>query len=687
VECASPLNGSPVAVEGWGRAIHHMVSSPEGSMKAPHFPPASALAALVALALAPSARATDVDGSDDCQRFLNDFGDAPEAFDAYPGVVGRFPTCLFVSPPGTQTGACVPISTPPGATGFVLHTSPPNGYWLGCAPVGVPPLGIDSEIDGKTSPGLALSTCAQIPVDCIEPTAVGVFGQDECFGSDDAGLTVLPALGPCELGAVEFRAHNCGPTREVVLNVLLDMNMDGDWNDSFDCPIGCAYEWGLKNVVIALPPGCTTIVTPPFLVGPNVGAGWLRISISDNIATDDYPWAGSANSPGQAMFGGETEDYVVEITHVDPCEEELQDFGDAPESIPAYPTGLAGNFPTCLFPGGIATLDLDPACPFGAVPPGPAGYVEHFKPAADPNAFWLGCTPVDPTFIDSERDGKVNNVPFAPAPSSCNPNIVTDCVEIAPFGPGLDFGQDECLFDGVDAGLVTPPLFERCGNAPLELMLFNCLPDPINVFVNVLVDLNEDGDWTDVHNCVHVQRCAPEWAIVNMPVVLGPGCNLWLSPGIQVGPFEGFGWMRVTVSEQPAPPDFPWNGTVTLPGGRFAAGETEDYPVVIQPSAIGVGEIGERAEGLWLAGIAPNPSSSTSTVRFGLTRNGPVRLAVYDVTGRRVRTLVDGERAAGAHSVAWDLRSDAGEDVAPGIYLVRLEAEGRAMTSRVTRIR
>jgi len=638
------------------------------------------------LALAIPAGATDIDGPDDCQRPLRDFGDAPEGFDAYAGILGHFPTCRFGFLPGTQELACPPISTAPGVTGFVQHLSPEGGYWLGCPPAGGAAMGIDSEGDGKTSPGAATSFCADIPIDCFEPTVAGVFGQDECLAGSDAGLDVLPVLQVCLPATVDFDAYNCGPDREVFLNILVDMNRDGDWNDNFLCPDGCAYEWAVKNVLIVLPFGCTTFTSPAFLVGPSAGPAWMRISLSDNPATDDYPWAGSALLATEAMDRGETEDYLVEIKEeADPCQEEIREFGDAPETIPAYPSGVAGAFPTCRTAGPVATQGIDPRCALPVPPaPGPAGYVEHLKVAGDPRAFWIGCLPAVPGFLDSEPDGKVNATPPAGMPSACDGITPTDCVAAL---PGLAFGQDECFGDGVDAGLQSQPVFDRCDVRPIRLALFNCFDQPIEVWVNVLVDWNEDGDWTDAHFCLHRKACAPEWAVQNVSVLLPPGCSLWDSPPIQVGPFEGFGWMRVTVSEQPAPPDFPWNGTVSLPGGVFTAGETEDYPVVIQPSAVGV-EIEERdREGLWLARITPNPTSTGAAIRFGLTRAGQVRVTVYDVAGRRVRTLVDDARSAGAHRVPWDLRNERGEDVAPGIYLVRLEAEDRVLTSRVTRIR
>jgi hypothetical protein len=71
---------------------------------------------------------------------------------------------------------------------------------------------------------------------------------------------------------------------------------------------------------------------------------------------------------------------------------------------------------------------------------------------------------------------------------------------------------------------------------------------------------------------------------------------------------------------------------------------------------------------------APNPFNPTTVIRFSIAEPGWVRLVVYDVGGRPVRVLVDGERQANRYEVTWDGRDSAGRLVASGVYLYCLEA-------------
>jgi hypothetical protein len=85
-----------------------------------------------------------------------------------------------------------------------------------------------------------------------------------------------------------------------------------------------------------------------------------------------------------------------------------------------------------------------------------------------------------------------------------------------------------------------------------------------------------------------------------------------------------------------------------------------------------------------LDGSYPNPTRGSATVSFSLGEASPVTLAVYDVMGRKVATLVDAPVEAGQHEVRWNGRSADGSAVASGVYLLRLEAGDQVATRRLT---
>jgi hypothetical protein len=84
---------------------------------------------------------------------------------------------------------------------------------------------------------------------------------------------------------------------------------------------------------------------------------------------------------------------------------------------------------------------------------------------------------------------------------------------------------------------------------------------------------------------------------------------------------------------------------------------------------------------------APNPMVSSSRLEFAMPLAGHARLALFDLQGRQVRSLVDANVDAGQHSVSWDARDDDGARVGAGLYWARLEVDGRTLFRRLTVLR
>lgn len=79
----------------------------------------------------------------------------------------------------------------------------------------------------------------------------------------------------------------------------------------------------------------------------------------------------------------------------------------------------------------------------------------------------------------------------------------------------------------------------------------------------------------------------------------------------------------------------------------------------------------------------PNPFASRTTFAYALPRSGRVQLEIYDVAGRLIRTLVDGNETAGRKRVAWDSQDSSGRRSSNGIYFYRLRYEREVRTGKL----
>ncbi|MEO0073830.1 MAG: C25 family cysteine peptidase, partial [candidate division WOR-3 bacterium] len=81
--------------------------------------------------------------------------------------------------------------------------------------------------------------------------------------------------------------------------------------------------------------------------------------------------------------------------------------------------------------------------------------------------------------------------------------------------------------------------------------------------------------------------------------------------------------------------------------------------------------------------LAPTVLWSRTSVQFALGQMAPVRVGVFDLTGREVRSLVKGVLPAGRHILSWDGCDDCGYRLAPGVYFVRVEAGSEQFAGKI----
>jgi len=130
---------------------------------------------------------------------------------------------------------------------------------------------------------------------------------------------------------------------------------------------------------------------------------------------------------------------------------------------------------------------------------------------------------------------------------------------------------------------------------------------------------------------------------------------------------------------------------VVLPydrAGALALLDLESYELTLtELSAVDIVELPAPGPAFELAVATPNPAPGPPLLRFALPTPTRVRLAIYDVRGRLVTTLVDGPEPAGWHPIAWTRRDARGARVASGVYVAKLEALGAIRTQKLVLLR
>ena len=101
--------------------------------------------------------------------------------------------------------------------------------------------------------------------------------------------------------------------------------------------------------------------------------------------------------------------------------------------------------------------------------------------------------------------------------------------------------------------------------------------------------------------------------------------------------------------------------------------------------------IDDKVDGLpgefQLAQNCPNPFNAKTTISYSLEKAGEVKLAVFDLAGRKVANLFSGIQNAGNYQIVWDGADDNGVGVSSGIYFYRLTADNYSYARRMTLIK
>lgn len=79
----------------------------------------------------------------------------------------------------------------------------------------------------------------------------------------------------------------------------------------------------------------------------------------------------------------------------------------------------------------------------------------------------------------------------------------------------------------------------------------------------------------------------------------------------------------------------------------------------------------------------PNPFNPSTTIEFQLPKNGNVDISVYDLNGRLVKKLYDGQQSVGTHQLKWAGENSFGQSVASGLYIYTIQFEDEVLSKKM----
>jgi hypothetical protein len=216
--------------------------------------------------------------------------------------------------------------------------------------------------------------------------------------------------------------------------------------------------------------------------------------------------------------------------------------------------------------------------------------------------------------------------------------------------------------------------------------------DSVNTVLASLVDFGDQsaGAFLDqavrVHN--HGYDALQARLNVSAGVITGGAGRFSIVGGFTPGLLAGVGkTYNVHFDDTGATQDSVYNATLTFTSADEALPGSQAQPNLVitlraKPTS-GTTGVDTRPTALSFAAPYPNPMGHETWFGFDLPNPAKVSLAIYDLGGRRVATIAQGELSANRYRMRWDTRDEHGATVPAGLYFARFETLGLSRTARL----
>ena len=128
------------------------------------------------------------------------------------------------------------------------------------------------------------------------------------------------------------------------------------------------------------------------------------------------------------------------------------------------------------------------------------------------------------------------------------------------------------------------------------------------------------------------------------------------------------------------------NASLTLQPGEYRLYSDEKMDVDIVTNAI-ENQNGNLPERYALQPNYPNPFNASTVIKYALPEAAQVQIMIYDLAGRKVKTLVDSHKQAGNHRILWNGTDKLGNSLASGVYFYSLQTSEKRITKKMLLIK
>ena len=122
-------------------------------------------------------------------------------------------------------------------------------------------------------------------------------------------------------------------------------------------------------------------------------------------------------------------------------------------------------------------------------------------------------------------------------------------------------------------------------------------------------------------------------------------------------------------------------GKFLLAGGLIDTAPL-DFVAVVSTLVIDVADLGKPVE-FKIEQNYPNPFNPSTNFSYSLPNRVDVKITVYDLFGKEIKTLVNETKEAGTHNIAWNGKDNQNRQVATGVYLYKMQADGFEKTMKM----